>query len=268
MRHAVRETDTAARVGSGDVSVLATPRLIAWMEAETVVAAAPLVGAGQTTVGTAVRVEHVRATPVGGSVDVSARVSSPQDGRRLTFEVTATDQSGERVGGGEIDRMVVDRARFLESLPDATGPGSSAAEAEGSRRLRLASAVMFVHELDRSVAFYCELLGLDVTLRDDSVALLVSPDGYQLYLRSMGPNDSHPLGHIGIQYVIWTAQDEEDLRRCERVLRAHSHRVSIQTIDGFTIVEGRGPDDVPVLITFPGPDQAPRHQILQRIYQW
>lgn len=116
MLHEVRETDTAASLGSGDVSVLATPRLIAWMEAETVLAAAPLVGAGQTTVGTGVRIDHVRATPVGRSVEVSARVASPKESRRLTFEVTATDDSGNRVAGGQIDRVVVDRQRFLESL--------------------------------------------------------------------------------------------------------------------------------------------------------
>ncbi|WP_230208930.1 thioesterase family protein [Nostocoides sp. HKS02] len=108
--------DTALHVGSGDVSVLATPRLVAWMEAETVLVAAPLVGAGQTTVGTAVRIDHVKATRVGGVVEVSARVSSPAQSRRLTFEVTATDDSGERVAGGEIDRLLVDRARFLKSL--------------------------------------------------------------------------------------------------------------------------------------------------------
>ena len=121
MRHEVRDSDTAASLGSGDVSVLATPRLIAWMEAETVHAAAPLVGAGQTTVGTGVRIDHVRATPVGGSVDVSARVSSPGDARHLTFEVTATDDSGDKVAGGEIHRVVVDRERFLSSLRERRG---------------------------------------------------------------------------------------------------------------------------------------------------
>ncbi|WP_433454941.1 hypothetical protein ACQPXS_43195 [Streptomyces sp. CA-142005] len=40
MRHEVTDADTAVRVGSGDVPVLATPRLIAWMEAATVRAAA------------------------------------------------------------------------------------------------------------------------------------------------------------------------------------------------------------------------------------
>ena len=65
MRREVTDADTAAAVGSGDVAVLATPRLIAWLEAATVASAAPFVGPGQTSVGTAVRIEHRRATPVG-----------------------------------------------------------------------------------------------------------------------------------------------------------------------------------------------------------
>ena len=54
MRHEVTDTDTAAALGSGDVPVLATPRLIAWMEVATVRAAAVFLGTGQTTVGTAI----------------------------------------------------------------------------------------------------------------------------------------------------------------------------------------------------------------------
>jgi CBS-domain-containing membrane protein/catechol 2,3-dioxygenase-like lactoylglutathione lyase family enzyme len=140
---------------------------------------------------------------------------------------------------------------------------------QGARpRLRLASAVMFVRELERSVSFYRELLALEVAVSDNTAALLVSPDGLQLYLRSMGPAAQHPLGQVGIQYLIWTADGEEDLRRCEQVLRARSGYVTRQTVDGFTVVEGRGPDGVPVLVTYPGPDEVPRHQIRPRIYQW
>lgn len=135
-------------------------------------------------------------------------------------------------------------------------------------RLKLASAVMFVADLARSVVFYQELLGLTATTRSDEAALLVSPDGYQLYLRSMGKRAQHPSGAIGIQYLVWTAEDEADLQRCERVLKAQSPQVTSTTVDGFRMVEGRGPDDVPVVVTYPGPDQAPRHEILQRIYAW
>jgi predicted thioesterase len=115
MWHEVRDEDTAVSLGSGDVAVLATPRLIAWLEAETVLVAAPLLGDGQTSVGTTVRIDHVKATPVGGSVEVSAQLVSPAGSRRLTFAVTATDHDGESVGGGEITRVAVDRARFTES---------------------------------------------------------------------------------------------------------------------------------------------------------
>lgn len=134
--------------------------------------------------------------------------------------------------------------------------------------VRLASAVMFVHDLDASVAFYRELLRMEVTVRRDSAALLVGRAGFQLYLRSMGPSAQHALGGVGVQYVIWTAPDHEDLLRCEHLLKdAHAH-VGTQTADGFTLVEGRDPSGVPVVVTYPGPDQAVRHEIMSRIYAW
>ncbi|WP_416485406.1 thioesterase family protein [Streptomyces sp. CL12] len=112
--HRVTDADTARALGSGEVPVLGTPRLIAWLEAATVRAAAPFTGPGETTVGTAVRVRHLRATPVGGRVEVAARPSARTGAGRLTFAVRAVDAEGLPVAEGEIDRAVVDRQRFLE----------------------------------------------------------------------------------------------------------------------------------------------------------
>ena len=119
MRHEVTDTDTASALGSGDVPVLATPRLIAWMEAETVRAGTAFLGTGQTTVGTAIRIEHRRATPVGGSVEITATPPREVVGRRLTFHVQAADVSGMVVAVGEIDRAIVDRQRFIASVSAA-----------------------------------------------------------------------------------------------------------------------------------------------------
>ena len=110
MRYTVTADDTAFALGSGDVNVLATPRLIAWLEAASVAEAAPQLRPGQTTVGAAVRVRHRRPTPVGGTVEVYARLTT--DGDRLTFDVSAVDGDGHTVADGEIDRVVVDRADF------------------------------------------------------------------------------------------------------------------------------------------------------------
>jgi fluoroacetyl-CoA thioesterase len=119
MAHQVTDADTASAMGSGDVPVLATPRLIAWMEAATVQAATALLGSGQTTVGTAIRVEHRRATPVGGSIEISATPPGHVAGNRVTFQVQAIDGSGQVVAAGEIDRAIVDRERFLTSVSTA-----------------------------------------------------------------------------------------------------------------------------------------------------
>jgi fluoroacetyl-CoA thioesterase len=117
VRYTVAEGDTAVALGSGDVPVLATPRLIAWMEAATIPCATPLIGAGQTTVGTAIRIEHRSPTPVGESVEIIAEPAASAVGRRLTFTVRAVDSSGKVLASGEIDRAIVDRDRFLAAIP-------------------------------------------------------------------------------------------------------------------------------------------------------
>jgi fluoroacetyl-CoA thioesterase len=111
----VQEADTARALGSGDLPVLGTPRLIALAEQATVVAARSKLSEGQTTVGTRVRFDHLRATPLGGRVTATAELVY-EDGRLLRFSVAAQDGEGRLVGEGEITRVVVDAERFLARL--------------------------------------------------------------------------------------------------------------------------------------------------------
>jgi hypothetical protein len=132
----------------------------------------------------------------------------------------------------------------------------------------LSTAVMFVHDLEASVAFYSGLLMMDVTVKEPSAALLVNASSVQLYLREMGPRTPRALGSIGVQYVIWTASDVDDLRRCQRFLEERRARVLETTVGDITFIEGTDPSGAPVVVTFPGPDRAARHAIMRRIYTW
>jgi predicted thioesterase len=111
----VTDDDTAAAVGSGDLPVLGTPRLLAWSEAATCAAIADELDAARTSVGTRVSLQHRSASAVGEQVQVTATVVH-RDGRLLRFEVVAVDSHENVVGHGEVTRLVVDRERFLGRL--------------------------------------------------------------------------------------------------------------------------------------------------------
>jgi predicted thioesterase len=106
----VQSRDTAVEVGSGDVQVLATPRLIALCEAATVAAVSERVPDTATTVGVEVHLEHLAASPIGAEIRAIATLHEV-NGRRLHFTVEAFE--GDRqISRGTVVRVVVDRHRY------------------------------------------------------------------------------------------------------------------------------------------------------------
>jgi len=110
----VEEALTAEFIGSGSVHVLATPMMIALMEAAALDAVQPYLSEGWTTVGTRVDIEHVRPTPVGEEVTAEAILIKVED-RALEFSVKATDSRG-LIGQGTHHRFIIDESRFLAKL--------------------------------------------------------------------------------------------------------------------------------------------------------
>lgn len=110
----VSEDDTAEAVGSGDVPVLATPRVLALAEETSIAAITEALPEGQTSLGTYAEVEHDAPSAVGAEIQVKARLVERGD-RHLTFDVEVR-QDGEVVARVQHRRMLVDRADFLARL--------------------------------------------------------------------------------------------------------------------------------------------------------
>ena len=127
--------------------------------------------------------------------------------------------------------------------------------------------MLFVHDLERSQEFYCAFLGYQVVVRDVDASLLRGPQGDQLFLREQ-PGAVRTIGAVGMQYVIWAAHDEAELRRCEEQLKSRRAHRGTTMFDEVTMVEGRDPDDVPVVMVYPGPDVAPMRALPSRIYMF
>jgi predicted thioesterase len=106
----VGDGDTALAYGSGDVPVLATPRVLALAEQAAVAALGEELDEGQTSVGVHAELHHVKATNVDAAVTATAEVLAVS-GRQVTFEFRVTE--GDEVAAyGTHRRVIVDRSRF------------------------------------------------------------------------------------------------------------------------------------------------------------
>lgn len=108
----VEREDTAQLVGSGSLLVYATPCMVALMEGAACEAIAEALDESQTTVGTALNIEHISATPVGMEVRAEAIVTEV-NGKVITFEVNAYDEAGP-IGKGTHKRVIINSQKFLE----------------------------------------------------------------------------------------------------------------------------------------------------------
>ena len=101
---------TAKAMGSGALDVFATPCMIALMENTTFESVQAELEEGCGTVGTALNVKHVAATPVGMKVTCDTELIKV-DGRALTFLVKAYDACG-LIGEGEHERFIISEEKF------------------------------------------------------------------------------------------------------------------------------------------------------------
>ncbi|WP_029670887.1 thioesterase family protein [Hyphomicrobium sp. 802] len=110
----VTDERLATHVGSGNVPVFASPMLIAAIEAAAVDCLDGFLPQGHESLGVHLDVTHTSPTPIGYTVTATATVKSV-DGRKITFDVSATDGI-DRIGSGTHTRIIVDTARFMARI--------------------------------------------------------------------------------------------------------------------------------------------------------
>lgn len=116
--HVVSDSMTAIAAGSGDLPVLATPTMVALMEAAACAALAHHLPGGLTSVGSRIDVRHLAPSPIGAQITARARATNV-DGAKITFDVEASHHIGGNtveIGRGTHVRVIVERGAFLNAL--------------------------------------------------------------------------------------------------------------------------------------------------------
>lgn len=109
----------ASHVGSGSLQVYATPAMVTFVEHTCRRLVEGLLGEGQTTVGTLIKVEHLAPTPLGADVHIRASVVGV-DGRSVYFSAELRDEV-EIIGRAEHTRVIIDVDRFLDRVSRKSG---------------------------------------------------------------------------------------------------------------------------------------------------
>ncbi len=110
----VCDKHTAACYGSGLLPVFATPAMLAWMESVAYKSVEPYLPEGCGTVGAAVKLEHLKASPIGAHLHCVSKLVAVED-RKLTFQIEVYE--GEvKVGCAEHIRYVIDNDRFMSKF--------------------------------------------------------------------------------------------------------------------------------------------------------
>lgn len=110
----VNSKNTAANLGSGMLSVYATPAMILLIESTAANAVLPELEEGMTTVGTKLDIEHIAATPVGMEVRCECELIEI-DRRRLVFRAEVYDGC-ELIGKGTHERFIVASEKFMAKV--------------------------------------------------------------------------------------------------------------------------------------------------------
>jgi catechol 2,3-dioxygenase-like lactoylglutathione lyase family enzyme len=122
----------------------------------------------------------------------------------------------------------------------------------------VASCVVRVSDLDRSLKFYCDVFSCRLAIREADVALLLTPKGFQIYLNQRDQFPRRGAGVRGVDYLMWATDSQSDLQRIAGRLRALACAVFSHEADGMTILEGTDSDGFRVIVAYPSPSQLPR----------
>jgi fluoroacetyl-CoA thioesterase len=110
----VDQQHTADTWGSGSLPVYATPAMGLLIEKAAVALLEGKLDEGMTTVGTALNIQHISATPIGQQVTCECCLVEI-DRKRLAFHVEITDVNG-RVGYSTHERFIVNAEQFLSKV--------------------------------------------------------------------------------------------------------------------------------------------------------
>lgn len=144
LTNTVRDSQTAQVQESGNIEVFSTPSLVALVEKACWMSIDQFLEEGQTTVGTAMDIKHLRATPVGMQVVAHTKLESVE-GKKLTFHFEVYDDV-DLISEGRHERYIVEAKAFEDNTNDKLEKNTEMNVKDRLTRLKQNDSFLFLIE--------------------------------------------------------------------------------------------------------------------------
>lgn len=111
----VQENNTAKNMGSGDLDVLATPSLVAFMENAAKEYLNTFLPEELGSVGSNININHIAPTLVGKEITVQGKITEIIKEKIIIFSLEAYEQD-KKIGDATHTRVIINNEKFLSKL--------------------------------------------------------------------------------------------------------------------------------------------------------
>ena len=117
-QYTVTENNTAKFMGSGDLDVLATPSLVAFMENAAKNYLNSFLTEELGSVGSNININHIAPTLVGKKIIITGKITQVIKDKIIIFSLEAFEND-KKIGDAEHTRVIINNEKFISKLTNA-----------------------------------------------------------------------------------------------------------------------------------------------------
>lgn len=114
-KYTILEENSAKNMGSGDLDVLSTPSLVAFMENAAKNYLNKFLPEEMGSVGSNININHIAPTLIGNSITVRGKITEVIKEKIIKFSIEAYEKD-KKIGDAEHTRVIINNTKFLEKL--------------------------------------------------------------------------------------------------------------------------------------------------------
>lgn len=113
--YVVKNENSAEIMGSGDLAVLSTPSLVAFMENAAKNYLNKFLPEEMGSVGSNINIDHIAPTLIGNSITVRGKITEVIKDKIIKFSIEAYEKD-KKIGNAEHTRVIINNTKFLGKL--------------------------------------------------------------------------------------------------------------------------------------------------------